>query len=307
MEDAATAEISRAQVWQWLRHGAPLDDGRAITPALYAAIRDEELASVRRQVGETAWRSGRFERAAALFDELSTSETLRGLPDPARLRRAHRHGIESRVRRPMKTARDSAVLARDLVHGTALDGHRAPVLRRGRRPPARLARDRAHARRAGRRAPLGAAPHASRTSPRSARSPATRRCSRSRAGLKAIYLSRLAGRGRRQPRRADVPRPEPLSRRQSSRTSCSGSTRRCSAPTRSSTPRARTESHWFAPIVADAEAGFGGPLNAFELMKAMIEAGAAGVHFEDQLASREEVRPHGRQGARPDQRSSSAR
>jgi isocitrate lyase len=42
---------------------------------------------------------------------------------------------------------------------------------------------------------------------------------------------------------------------------------------------------WLAPIVADAEAGFGGPLNAFELMKAMIEAGAAGVHFEDQLAS----------------------
>ncbi|MDZ7681972.1 MAG: isocitrate lyase [Fodinibius sp.] len=43
--------------------------------------------------------------------------------------------------------------------------------------------------------------------------------------------------------------------------------------------------HWLAPIVADAEAGFGGSLNAFELMKAMIEAGAAGVHFEDQLAS----------------------
>ncbi|HZQ64030.1 MAG TPA: isocitrate lyase [Gaiellaceae bacterium] len=43
--------------------------------------------------------------------------------------------------------------------------------------------------------------------------------------------------------------------------------------------------HWLAPILADAEAGFGGPLNAFELMKAMIEAGAAGVHFEDQLSS----------------------
>jgi len=42
---------------------------------------------------------------------------------------------------------------------------------------------------------------------------------------------------------------------------------------------------WLAPVVADAEAGFGGPLNAFELMKAMIEAGAAGVHFEDQLAA----------------------
>ncbi|HEY1014979.1 MAG TPA: isocitrate lyase [Herpetosiphonaceae bacterium] len=43
--------------------------------------------------------------------------------------------------------------------------------------------------------------------------------------------------------------------------------------------------NWFAPIIADAEAGFGGPLNVFELMKGMIEAGAAGVHFEDQLAS----------------------
>jgi isocitrate lyase len=46
-----------------------------------------------------------------------------------------------------------------------------------------------------------------------------------------------------------------------------------------------TDTHWLAPIVADAEAGFGGPLNAFELMRAMIEAGAAGVHFEDQLSS----------------------
>lgn len=45
------------------------------------------------------------------------------------------------------------------------------------------------------------------------------------------------------------------------------------------------KTYWFAPIVADAEAGFGGSLNAFELMKAMIEAGAAAVHFEDQLAS----------------------
>src|SRR5579859_4364265 len=45
------------------------------------------------------------------------------------------------------------------------------------------------------------------------------------------------------------------------------------------------DKYWYAPIVADAEAGFGGPLHAFELMKSMIEAGAAGVHFEDQLAA----------------------
>ncbi|GAA0807776.1 isocitrate lyase [Spirilliplanes yamanashiensis] len=51
------------------------------------------------------------------------------------------------------------------------------------------------------------------------------------------------------------------------------------------TAEGRTGRDWLAPIVADAEAGFGGPLNAFELMKAMIQAGAAGVHWEDQLAS----------------------
>lgn len=47
----------------------------------------------------------------------------------------------------------------------------------------------------------------------------------------------------------------------------------------------RSDLDWYVPIVADAEAGFGGPLNAFELMKSMIEAGASGVHFEDQLSS----------------------
>ena len=50
-------------------------------------------------------------------------------------------------------------------------------------------------------------------------------------------------------------------------------------------PGAGGHRHWMAPIVADAEAGFGGPLNVFELMKGMIEAGAAGVHWEDQLSS----------------------
>ena len=51
------------------------------------------------------------------------------------------------------------------------------------------------------------------------------------------------------------------------------------------TAEGQGDTYWFAPIVADAEAGFGGPLNVFELMKSMIEAGAGGVHFEDQLAS----------------------
>ncbi|HEU5035093.1 MAG TPA: isocitrate lyase [Mycobacteriales bacterium] len=58
-----------------------------------------------------------------------------------------------------------------------------------------------------------------------------------------------------------------------------------SEATQSAGSEGKTDVDWFAPIVADAEAGFGGPLNAYELMKSMIDAGAAGVHWEDQLSS----------------------
>ena len=76
MEDAATAEISRTQLWQWLRHGARLEDGRTLTSALYAEIRDQELAGIRDHVGEAAWAAGRFDRAAAIFDSLTTAPEL---------------------------------------------------------------------------------------------------------------------------------------------------------------------------------------------------------------------------------------
>ena len=95
----------------------------------------------------------------------------------------------------------------------------------------------------------------------------------------------LAGRRRRQPRRA-APTPTRASTR---RTACPRVVRRINNALLRADQIAHAEGDdrpdWLAPIVADAEAGFGGPLNAFELMKSMIEAGAAGVHFEDQLAS----------------------
>jgi malate synthase len=70
MEDAATAEISRAQVWQWVRHNQKLDDGRAITKELVRTIVREENDRVKAQVGEEAYAKGRYEDAAQLMIDL---------------------------------------------------------------------------------------------------------------------------------------------------------------------------------------------------------------------------------------------
>jgi malate synthase len=76
MEDAATAEISRAQVWQWLHHGARLEDGRPVDVFLVKRVLAEELARIRREVGEEAWEAGRFPLAASIFENLIVSSEL---------------------------------------------------------------------------------------------------------------------------------------------------------------------------------------------------------------------------------------
>ena len=105
---------------------------------------------------------------------------------------------------------------------------------------------------------------------------------------------------RRQPRRRTCIPTRASTRPTACRRSCGASTRRSCAPTRSSTRRARSTRYWFAPIVADAEAGFGGPLNAFELMKGDDRSRRRRRPLRGPARGREEVRPHGRQGARPD-------
>ncbi|MDE2228375.1 MAG: malate synthase A [Alphaproteobacteria bacterium] len=67
MEDAATAEISRAQVWQWIRHQAKLADGRVVDQALCRKLLDEELAKLKAMVGEAAYDNGRYQDAARIF------------------------------------------------------------------------------------------------------------------------------------------------------------------------------------------------------------------------------------------------
>ena len=103
---------------------------------------------------------------------------------------------------------------------------------------------------------------------------------------KAIYLSGWQVAADANVAGPDLPRPVPLPRQLGAAGRAPHQQRAAARrPDRLGLRRRARAPDWMAPIVADAEAGFGGPLNAFELMKAMIEAGAAGVHFEDQLAS----------------------
>ena len=71
MEDAATAEISRAQIWQWLRYGAVLENGVKVTPEFFARALDEEMKRVKGEIGAAAFAEGRFPEAIALFRKLS--------------------------------------------------------------------------------------------------------------------------------------------------------------------------------------------------------------------------------------------
>ncbi|MFD2902269.1 malate synthase A, partial [Klebsiella pneumoniae] len=75
MEDAATAEISRAQIWQWIRHPeGKLTDGRQVTVELFRQTVEEELTKIEAEIGEEQFAAGRFQEAKELFDKLIVSE-----------------------------------------------------------------------------------------------------------------------------------------------------------------------------------------------------------------------------------------
>ena len=74
MEDAATAEISRAQVWQWIRLRAPLDDGRTVTRGLFDQVLNDEMGRLRQTLGPAVYDGGRFPEAIKLFADMSLAE-----------------------------------------------------------------------------------------------------------------------------------------------------------------------------------------------------------------------------------------
>ena len=84
MEDAATAEISRSQIWQWMRSPkGVLDDGRKVTAELFRQLLAEELPKVKTHLGDAAWQAGKYEDAAQLFDRITTGPYVEFLTLPA--------------------------------------------------------------------------------------------------------------------------------------------------------------------------------------------------------------------------------
>jgi malate synthase A len=286
MEDAATAEISRAQVWQWLHHGAKLSDGTPVTPAVFRRLLDEEMDRIRREVGDERFAHGQFSAARNLFERLSTSadfeefltltayELLVGKsgriatapvvdaggdavreqspapyhPDPRRWEGIVRPYGLGDVERLQGTVRVEHTLAQMGARRLWQLLHAKPYV------PA-----------------LGALT-------------GSQAVQMVKAGLEAIYLS-----GWQVAADANTAAHTYPDQSLYPADSVPAMVRRINRALQRADQIEHSEGnaglHYFAPIVADAEAGFGGVLNVFELMKGMIEAGAAGVHFEDQVAS----------------------
>ena len=111
MEDAATAEISRSQLWQWIRHGASLEDGPTVTRDLVRDVLDEEMARIHAEVGDEVWAAGRPGRHPRGVRARRAGRGLPRVPDPGRLRQdrltspaARRPGRRAPVRRASPTA-----------------------------------------------------------------------------------------------------------------------------------------------------------------------------------------------------------
>jgi malate synthase len=76
MEDAATAEISRSQIWQWVRHRSKLEDGRTVTAELVRELLDQETDSIRQTVGEETWQAGRPDETREIFEQVALAPEL---------------------------------------------------------------------------------------------------------------------------------------------------------------------------------------------------------------------------------------
>jgi malate synthase len=283
MEDAATAEISRALAWQWIHHGVTLDDGKPLTVERFRTVLAEEMDRIRLEVGEGRFGGGRFEDARALFERMSTqAEFIEFITLPMY------EVLEATGDEKARVLAGGAPAETDAVAPHHPDPRRweGIVRRYGKADVERL---RGSVRIEHTLAQMGAERlwELLRSEPYVHALGAltgNQAVQMVKGGLKAIYLSgwQVAAdantAAQTYPDQSLYPAnsvPEVVRR----------INRAFQRADQIEHSEGKSGTYWFAPIVADAEAGFGGPLNAYELMKSMVEAGAAGVHFEDQVAS----------------------
>lgn len=76
MEDAATAEISRASIWQWIKHQKSLSNGKTVTADFFRACLAEEMEVLKQELGEDVFNAGKYQQAASLMEQLTTSDEL---------------------------------------------------------------------------------------------------------------------------------------------------------------------------------------------------------------------------------------
>jgi malate synthase A len=282
MEDAATAEISRALAWQWIHHGVALQDGQRLTVERFRTLVAEEMDRIRLEVGDPRFESGRFDEARSLFERMSTqAEFVEFITLPA-------YELLEAVGGERATLGATPMPAEVTAAPASADPRRWDgILRRyGQEEVERLRGsvqiEHTLARLGAER--LWALLHARPYVPALGALTGNQAVQMVKAGLEAIYLSgwQVAAdgndAGQTYPDQSLYPAGSvPALVRRINR-----ALQRADQIDWSEGKRGNS---WFAPIVADAEAGVGGALNAFELTKALIEAGAAAVHFEDQVAS----------------------
>lgn len=278
MEDAATAEISRSQLWQWLHQKVKLADGRVFTEEIYGKLFQEELAKI------DATQAPYLKQAAQIFDRLVRSAHFAEfLTLESYQTLNHIHNKESSMT-PTTEATSSQIeytwtqdprwkgiqrnySANDVLKLRTTMPVQHTIAAVGARKLWKMLNEEGFTRTFG--AMTGA-----------------QAVQMVKGGLKAIYLSgwQVAAdanlSGQTYPDQSLYPSnsvPAVVKR-------INNAFQRADQIERAQGVTGRGYD-WYAPIVADAEAGFGGPLHSFELMKSMIEAGASGVHFEDQLAA----------------------
>lgn len=279
MEDAATVEISRSQLGQWIEHKAKLADGRAVIIELVKQVIKEELAKIKGSMTESEFKSGKYELAAKLLErvlnkrEFTQFITLEAYPHIKTVvsepKVETKEEFVQRVSEEWKNPRWEGIVrpytAEDVYKLRGTVDKEFSVAKSGANK-------------------LWNSLHEDEPVRVLSAVTGNQAIEEVQAGLRGVYVSgwQVAG---------DMNNSLQMYPDQSLYTSDS-------VPTlvkriNNSLMRADQITHlegdhkidWMVPLVADAEAGFGDKLHSFEIMKQMIEAGASGVHFEDQLAS----------------------